>query len=225
MSEGGDRSEHEVPAGHTCRVAAELRDEFPQLGLVALTLPAPRLGRSSRGVRERLDHLASRFYGADALVLRRRPVPHAYRVFFRHIGLDPDETRIPVEAAAVQRLLHGGYRSEGLLDDALTIALVETGVPLWALDAAQVEGELELRLTSDGDRLGRAPEAASLPPGRIVVADGGGPLAVAFGDPAPGHGATRSTRELVLYALRIDGVPELFVDEALTMCADILLTG
>lgn len=213
MSESGARE---------CRVADALREEFPGLALVALELAVPKLGRSPRGVKERLNHLAGRFRGADALVLRQRPIPHAYRVFFRHIGLDPDETRIPVEAAAVRRLLQGGYPSRGLLDDALTIALVETGVPLWALDAAHVEGALELRLSDGADRLGRAPEAPALPPERIVVADAGGPLAVAFGEPAPGHGPTRRTRELVLYALRVDGVPALQVDEALWTCAEVL---
>jgi DNA/RNA-binding domain of Phe-tRNA-synthetase-like protein len=212
----------EEPAGRACHVADALREEFPQLALVSLALPVPKLGRSPRGVRERLHYLAGRFRGADALVLRQRPIPHAYRVFFRHIGLDPDETRIPVEAAAVQRLLQGGFPSQDLLDDALTIALVETGVPLWALDAEQVEGELELRLSDDGDRLGRAPEAPALPAGRIVVADARGPLAVAFGEPAAGHEPTRRTRALVLYALCVEGVTALHVDEALTTCADVL---
>ena len=31
--------------------------------------------------------------------LRTRPVPRAYRVFFRHVGLDPDVERTPVEQA------------------------------------------------------------------------------------------------------------------------------
>jgi len=222
MSGGDGTGGPNAPATREGRVAEALRAEFPQLGLLSLALPVRRLGRSPRGVRERLDYLAGRFYGADALVLRQRPVPHAYRVFFRHIGLDPDETRIPVEAAAVQRLLHGGYRSRGLLEDALTIALVETGVPLWALDAARVEGELELRLSGAGDRLGRAPRAPELPPGRIVVADAGGPLALLFGEPAAGHGVTRRTRELLLYTPRIAGVPAIHVDESLSTCVDVL---
>jgi DNA/RNA-binding domain of Phe-tRNA-synthetase-like protein len=210
------------PAPRACRVADALLEELPGLGLVALELPVPKLGRSPRGIRQRLDQLADRFRGADALVLRQRPIPHAYRVFFRHIGLDPDATRIPVEAAAVRRLLQGGHPSRGLLQDALTIALVETGVPLWALDAAHVDGALELRLSDGAERLGRAPAAPALAPGRIVVADAGGPLAVVFGEPAAAHAPTRRTRTLLLYALRVDGVPALHVDEALWTCAEVL---
>ena len=48
----------------------------------------------------------------------------------------PTTSRTPVEAAVVDRLLHGGFRSRGLLDDALLLAVVETGVPVWALDDA-----------------------------------------------------------------------------------------
>ena len=63
------------------------------------------------------------------------PVPAAYRVFFRHIGLDPDVVRTPIEAAVLERMLRGGFLSDGLLADVLLIALVDTGVPVWALDA------------------------------------------------------------------------------------------
>ena len=98
--------------------------------------------------------LSDRFRGAQAIELRRQPVPHAYRVFFRHIGLDPDEHRTPVEALALERLKAGGFASRSVLDDALTIAVMETGVPVWALDAGRVEGELGLRPARRGERLG-----------------------------------------------------------------------
>lgn len=203
-------------------VADELRAELPGLGVVSLALPAPRSHRSPPGVREHLDVLSTRFRGADALALRQRPVPHAYRVCFRHVGLDPDVTRIPVEAAAVERLVQGGFVSRGLPDDALTIALVETGVPLWALDADAVDGPLGLRLAAAGERLGRDAESPPLPDGQIVVADAGGPLAPLFGEPGAPHAATRGTRRLLLFAVRVAGVSHAQVQEALWQCAEAL---
>lgn len=214
-----------APRPRPCAVDAALRAEFPQLALVAIALPVGRLGRSPAGVRRRLDALADRFRGAEALVLRQRPVPHAYRVFFRHVGLDPDATPVPLEAAAVQRLVQGGWPSRGLLHDARTIALVETGVPVWALDAQRLVGDLRLRLSADGDRLGRDAAAAPLPPGRIVVADDAGPVAVLFDEVAPGHAVTRRTRALVLYAIAVPGVEAIRADEALATCADVLRGG
>jgi len=205
-------------------VAAELSAELPGLGVVSLELPAPRVRRSPAGVREHLDALSLRFRGADALALRQRPVPHAYRVAFRHVGLDPDLTRTPVEAAAIERLVQGGFVSRGLLDDALTIALVETGVPLWALDADAVDGPLGLRLAAAGERLGGAAEdeQPELPAGQIVLADARAPLAPLFGEPAAGHAVARGTTRLLLYALRVDGVPLVHVEEALWQCAEAL---
>jgi DNA/RNA-binding domain of Phe-tRNA-synthetase-like protein len=176
-------------------------------------------------VREHLGVLSTRFRGGDALALRQRPVPHAYRVAFRHVGLDPDVVRTPIEAAAIERLVQGGFVSRGLLDDALTIALVETGVPLWALDADAVHGELQLRLARDGERLGEAPEAVPLPEGQIVVADARAPLASLFGEPAPDHAPGRATTRLLLYALRVDGVDLLHVEEALWQCAETLASA
>ena len=212
-----DRSAPQL--GH---VADELRAELPGLGLVSLALPAPRARRSSAGVREHLDALSIRFRGADALALRQRPVPQAYRVCFRHVGLDPDTTRTPIEAAAIDRLVQGGFVSHGPLDDALTIALVESGVPMWALDADAVEEPLELRLARAGETLGRAPEAPPLPAGQIVVADARGPLAPLFGVPAASHAPSRRTTRLLLFALPVEGVPQLHVEEALWQCAETL---
>jgi len=166
--------------------------------------------------------LSTRFHGADALALRQRPVPQAYRVCFRHVGLDPDTTRTPIEAAAIDRLVQGGFVSRGLLEDALTIALVETGVPLWALDADTVEDPLALRLTEAGERLGAGAEAIEVGSGQIVVADARGPLAPLFGAPADPHAVTRRTTRLLLFALCVAGVSRLHVEEALWQAADVL---
>lgn len=206
-------------------VAEPLATELPGLGVVSLALAAPRLGRSPQGVRDHLDALSTRFRGADALALRQRPIPHAYRVCFRHVGLDPDTTRVPIEAAAIERLVQGGFVSRNLLDDALTIALVETGVPLWALDADAVDGPLGLRLTPPGERLGGGADAPELPAGQIVVADARAPLAPLFGDLAASHVPTRRTTRLLLFAVRVDGVPRMTVEEALWQCAETLDAG
>jgi DNA/RNA-binding domain of Phe-tRNA-synthetase-like protein len=210
-------------------IAAELAAEHARLGVVSLTLPAPSgIGRRSgspRGLRARLDEAATRIRGPEAVTLRQRPVPHAYRVFFRHIGLDPDVTRVPAEAVVVERLRRGGFPTAGLLDDALTLALVETGVPVWALDADTLDGPLGLRLAGDGERLGHAADAPPLPPGRIVLADATGPLAILFGEIAPAHRATRRTTTLELLTVRVDGVPSIHVEEALSTCVEALRSG
>ena len=68
--------------------------------------------------------LSNRLGGASVVAMRTQPIPHAYRAFFRHIGLDPDASRIPSEEAAVARLLQGGFRSNDLISDALLVALL-----------------------------------------------------------------------------------------------------
>ena len=202
-------------------VADEIRDEFPELQLFSVSVRASS-GRSSPGVKHRLRGLSDRFRGSHAVTMRQAPVPWAYRVFYRHIGLDPDADRTPVEAAALQRLLAGAFKSRNLLDDALTISLVETGVPIWAFDAETVEGDLGLRVAEDGERLGRDPAAPPLGAGRLVVADGRSPLAILFGDLAPGHGVTPHTTRMTLFTIQVAGVPTIHVEEALFTCLDLL---
>jgi DNA/RNA-binding domain of Phe-tRNA-synthetase-like protein len=206
-------------------VERELALEFPELRLVSLAVPA-RHGRTPPGLRERLRVLSARFHGARAVQLRREPVPAAYRIFFRQAGLDPDRQRTPVEEAAVSRLLRGRFGGQGgIVEDALLLGLVETGVPVWALDDGRGDGPLGLRAALEGERLGEGDLAADLAPGRVVVADARGPVTVLFGAIAPGHEPGRRSERLRLCAVQVAGVPAIHVEEALWLCAEALEEG
>jgi DNA/RNA-binding domain of Phe-tRNA-synthetase-like protein len=206
-------------------VVPELQAEFPGLRLAWLTVQC-RGGPSPRDVQRRLAGLSNRFRGASVVAMRTQPIPHAYRAFFRQVGIDPDASRIPSEEAAVSRLLHGGFRSHGLVDDALLIAVVETGIPVWALDASLVDvGGLGIRASVAGERLGEGEYAATLAPGRLVVADAHQVHALLFGDIAPGHGVGPRTERLALFAVGVEGVPDIHLEETLWMCVEVLKAG
>lgn len=196
--------------------------EFPELRLRWADVPAPPSRRTPPGLEQRLRVLSGRFAGPQAVAIRREPIPHAYRVFFRHIGLDPDTTRTPIEAAVVERLMDGGFKPQGHLRDAQRIALVETSVPVWAIDAAALDGPLGIRLARTGERLGEGEYAHDLEPGRLVVADAGPALGVLFGDLAPRAEPGAATRTLRLFTVQVAGVPEVHVEEALWQCAEAL---
>jgi DNA/RNA-binding domain of Phe-tRNA-synthetase-like protein len=152
--------------------------------------------------------------------LRERPIPWAYRVFFRQIGLDPDRTRTPVEQLALDRLHDGGFRTQGLPADALTIAIVETGVALRAFDADRLSGGLCLRDSAPGERLpGFAGELAS---GTLTIADEEQPIGLLFGATAEGYGVERETRRIAVTAIQVNGVPQISVEEALWMAGSTL---
>jgi DNA/RNA-binding domain of Phe-tRNA-synthetase-like protein len=196
--------------------------EFPDLGLFhAVAEAAP--GRSPAEVRERLRDASNRFTGGKAVAMRQQPIPWAYRVFFRHIGIDPDEQRTPIEALAVERMRAGGFVSHGLIEDALLLATLETSVPVLAFDADAVEGAIGLRLSRAGEGLD---ELRPLAPGRIVIADERRPLAVLFGDAGEAAAVGRSTRRVLFAAIRVAGVPGVSVEEALWTAVDtVSLTG
>lgn len=198
--------------------APEVEAELPQLRLVVcdVRLPAGAVaGASPPGIQKRLRDLSNRYRGARAVGVRREPVPSAYRVFYRQIGLDPEVARTPIEGAVLERMLRGGFLSEGLLQDVLLIALVDTGVPVWALDAQAVHGELGVRLSVEGEPLGRASDAVPLPAGRLVVADDTAALGFLFGEFAGDCEAGSRTHELTLFAVQVAGVPMLYIEEAL----------
>jgi hypothetical protein len=201
----------------------EVQAELPGLRLVHARAVVGSTGRGSPpALRRRLEELSSRWAGPQAINLRQRPVPAAYRVFFRHIGLDPDLVPTPIEEAMLGRMLQGGFISSNVLADALLIALVDTGVPVWALAAATVDGPLGIRASRAGEPLGRDPAAPALPGGRLVVADNTAAHAVLFGEIAPGHAARAVAGELVLFSLQVPGVPSLHIEEALWMSSSML---
>jgi DNA/RNA-binding domain of Phe-tRNA-synthetase-like protein len=199
--------------------AREVEQELPGLALLSTHVEVGRsgslTGASPADLLSRLREKSNRFRGANAVALRREPVPSAYRVFFRHIGLDPEVVRTPIEAAVFDRMMHGGFISTGLLEDVLLIALLDTGVPVWALDAECVDGPLGIRASTEGERLGRGEDASELPEGRLIVADAAAPLAVLFGELAAAHAARSRSPRLLLFAVQVAGVPELYAEEAL----------
>jgi DNA/RNA-binding domain of Phe-tRNA-synthetase-like protein len=189
---------------------------------VELELNGSLTGSSPPGVLQRLHELSNRWRGARAVNVRQEAIPAAYRVFFRHIGLDPDVTRTPIEAAVLERMLDGGFLSGGLLADILTIALIDTSVPVWALDFDTVNGPLGIRLSRAEERLGRGPDGPILGGGRLVVADADSALAILFGELASYHEPTAATRRLALFAVQVAGVPALHVEETLWACRSAL---
>jgi DNA/RNA-binding domain of Phe-tRNA-synthetase-like protein len=200
-------------------VAAELAATFPELALFQVTVGA-RPGRSPAQVKERLRRMSDRFTGPKAVQVRQQPVPWAYRVFFRQIGIDPDERRPPAEAMALERMRAGAFHSRNLLDDAILIATMETGVPLVAFDRDRVEGDVGLRLALQGEQVGG--EGRTLRGGEIVTADERGPLSVLFEDPAPDRGVTPACVRMLIGAIRVKGVPDVSVEEALWTATEIL---
>jgi DNA/RNA-binding domain of Phe-tRNA-synthetase-like protein len=185
-------------------VAPAVAAEHPGLRLAWTEVEAAP-GRTPPDVRARLRALADRMHGADAIALRTREVPHAYRVFFRHVGLEPDEVRTPVEEQVLRRMVEGGLRPRDLVSDALTVAVLETGVGLWAFDAAALTG---------------VPRIAE-EHGRLVLADEQGAFAVLFGEPRRAA-VTKATRRIALVAVAVPGVADVYVEEALWIAAGIL---
>jgi hypothetical protein len=182
-------------------------DEHPGLRVWTARVEA-RPGRTPPELRERLRVIADRLRGPQAVALRTQPVPWAYRVLYRHLGLDPDVTRTPHEALVLDRLMHGGFTAGGVPADALALAVLETGVPVYAADADRV-GALRL---APGDR------------GRLELADDRGQVAVLFEPPLPDRAPGRATRALLLVAIQAPGVEDMYVEEAVWTAASAMPT-
>ena len=134
--------------------------------------PPRRRRRSPRELRQRLRYLSDRVHGeqvAEPCAASRSPPPTASSS--ARSGSTRDQYRPPGEAAMLERLRAGRFRSRNIVDDALTVAVVETGVAVRAFDADRVQGELGLADLAAGRAARRGPEGLELPEGTIVIAD------------------------------------------------------
>jgi DNA/RNA-binding domain of Phe-tRNA-synthetase-like protein len=217
-----DQRSGRVPAPRQGWVAPHIASEFPGLGIAWIEVEA-RAGKSPEPVRQRLRDLSDRTYGSQAIRLRERPIPWAYRVFYRQIGLDPDRTRTPVEQLTLDRLHDGGFRSNGLPADALNIAIVETGVALCAFDAARIDGGLCIRDSAPGESLAGQP--GEMAQGTLAIADENRPIGLLFGPTAAGCGVEPGSSRIAIAAVQVKGVPQIAVEEALWMAAEALEAG
>jgi DNA/RNA-binding domain of Phe-tRNA-synthetase-like protein len=218
MSRRAEPRADEEPTAEAGYVAAGLRDELPGLGLrYALVAGGPT--RTPAHVRHRLRALSNRFAGAQAINLRHQAIPWAYRVFYRHVGLDPDEQPTPVERLSLERMFHGGFESLNLLDDAIAIAIIESGVALRAFDADEVVGRPGIRQSLQGEEL----PGLRLAPGTLVVADERRPLGLLFGEPAVTLAVPSSrTRRALIAAVQVRGVPDIALEEAIWLAASVI---
>ena len=197
----------------------ELREDFPELALwTAEVAAAP--GPSPEAVSRRLAAPPTGLPIAAAIGSRGESTPWAYRVFARRLGVDPEAPERAAEAAALNL---GGLEAAagaGLPDDALLIAVAETGVPVLAFDADRLDGDLWLRPASEGERLGSAGPRVSA--GRPLIADRARALAVPFGPADPAAAVTAATERMTFVAVQVKGVPDVSVEEAMWTVVEIL---
>src|SRR5262245_29846817 len=196
-----------------------LAEEFPGLSIVSTELESTT-GRSPEALRERLRSLSDRIGGAQAIQLRQQPIPWAYRVFFRHIGLDPATTRTPVAQLIFERIYDGAFKGRNRVEDAVTIGSVVGLVALRASDAVRLKGRVGLRRSAPGESFeGRV---SPLSDGTIVVADQRRALGILFDRTAAGRGVRRGTARVLLVAIGVRGVPDIALEEALWVAGSAL---
>ena len=176
-------------------------------------------GGSPPDIQGRLRELSNRFRGARAVAIRREPVPAAYRVFFRHIGLDPDVVRTPIEAAVLERMLRGGFLTGGLLRRRAADRADRHGRPrVGARCRVRRRSSSASARAAKASRWGATPMLRCCRPAASLSPTPRRALAVLFGELAPAHKPRAATRRLTLFAVQVAGVPTLYAEEALWTC-------
>lgn len=178
-----------------------LAQDFPALAVLYASRPVGGAAYH-RAAKERLESLGDRIGGDLVAAMRQQAVPGAYRAFARQIGLDPDGDGMPLEQALMDRIRAGRFTPGSRTRDPCTVAMLETGVPVWVADENHLQGRLTLRTTSDDTDA-------------LAIWDDRHRVAPVLGAVAQTLMPTRRTAAVRLFALRVEGVPDATVREAL----------
>ena len=143
---------------------------------------------------EREARLTAQLAEAESLVRQQPPADvAAVRTMYKRVGLDPTKTR-PSSEALLRRVRKGDSlpRINSLVDVCNWCSL-EFQLPYGLYDAAQVEGDVELRLGRDGESYPGIRKDDVNVSGRLTLADARGP----FGNPTSDSARTMVTTETV----------------------------
>jgi DNA/RNA-binding domain of Phe-tRNA-synthetase-like protein len=207
-------------------VAPDVAEELPGLELFSWSTPTEYRRRSPDAVRDWLGRLSTRVDGQAVLRAHRDEAPAAHRELLRRIGRDPDEDPSPQELAYRRRIRDGGFWARGNPQDLLLVVLCETGIPIFALDDDRVRGELGLRRSLAGEL--QAEDGSPAPPTRRpepVVVDDEGVVAEVLRAPRPTHVAKKRTTTTRFFGVRVPGLTDMRVDEAVWLCRTLLQHG
>ena len=167
-------------------IAQEVRERFPTLKLAVVEISGVSVRSTRRGRPKELEELVrgaveevSEKY--ELSTLKDVPLFRAYRDFFWRLGIDPTKDR-PSAEALVRRVLSGKpFPAINTLVDAYNVASMRSGIPIATFDADAIIGpRIELRFAREGELfVGIGMEKPVRLSGReLVMADGGGPIAI-----------------------------------------------
>ena len=106
--------------------------------------------------------------------------------------------------------------SAGLLEDVLLIALLDTGVPVWALDARLARRSARHpRERARASGSGARADAPALPAGGSSSPTPRRRLRSCSASSRRGHEPRAGSDRVMLFAVQVAGVPALYVEEAL----------
>ena len=169
-------------------------------------------------VREFREHL-------ELATLKDDPILRAYRDFYWRVGIDPTKTR-PAAEALIRRILGGKpFPRINTLVDAYNLASVETRIALAAFDAAQLHGDLVMRMARPGEAFaGIGMDKPAVLTGREVVdADDAGLIAIYPHRDSARTAVTTATRATVFLVCGVPGIPRETLLRAQAATRDLVL--
>lgn len=148
--------------------------------------------------------------------LKNDPIIRAYRDFYWRLSIDPTKQR-PASEALIRRVLGGGniWRVNKFVN-AYNLASAMTGITLGAYDMGKIRGGLVVRFAEPGELFQGIgmPAPKPLNGNEVVVSDHEGIISIYPHRDSERTKVTEDTREALLIAYGVPGVPVSLLEEA-----------
>ena len=212
-------------------IAPEVRERFPTLRLAVVEVSGVSVRSTRRGRPEELEELVEEAVeevrkSYELATLKDVPLFRTYRDFFWRLGIDPTKDR-PSAEALVRRVLSGKpFPAINDLVDAYNVASMRSGIPIATFDADAIIGpRVELRFAREGELfLGIGMEKPVRLSGReLVLADGGGPIAIYPHRDSDRTKVTERTTHVLVVACGAPGVGEEKLVEAAELTVEYIV--
>ena len=192
-------------------ISSETKSRFPKLKVLTAKVTNVKVRKQDAELekfKNQLSESIKKRYNLDSL--KDATSFRAYRDFFWKIRIDPTKNR-PATEALIRRILRGeNLPCINTLVDAYNLASINTEIALAAFDADKLKGNLLMRIAESGEEftgIGMS-KPMILQGGEVVVSDKEKLVAIYPHRDAENTKVMEQTRNVVLLACGVPGIPE-----------------
>jgi DNA/RNA-binding domain of Phe-tRNA-synthetase-like protein len=204
----------------------DVKTKLPNLSFWGIPITDVEVTKPLQFVKSKKKKVLSEFRNKYTLEnIKSVPQVEAVRELFKMIGVDPDSEPTAVENLTVL-VYKGGLPNINSVVDSCNIASLGTLMPIGAFDMDSIQGDLQLRLSSSGEKYSPiGMDDITLEDGILVLADDKGIIARPIYKDSKRTMITNQTKNVYIFTAQYPPITDNDVEFALNLAKDFVTTS